>query len=54
MDSAKVLGVYIDDNLTWKDHISNVCKKAAMCIAILNKVIYIYQLQSICKLYIVY
>ena len=33
-------GVYIDDKLTWRDHISNVRKKTTMCIAIFNKVKY--------------
>ena len=34
---TKFFGVYIDDKLTWKDHISNVYKKTSMCIAIFNK-----------------
>ena len=40
MHSTTFFGVYFDDKLKWKDDISNVCKKTAMCIATLNKVEY--------------
>ena len=50
MDSAKFLGVYID-KLTWKGHISNVCKETAMCMAILNKVKYKLNTKSMYALY---
>ena len=32
--SARFLGVYIDDKLTWKDHISYISKKLAKSISI--------------------
>ena len=48
---TKFFGVYIDDKLTWKDHISNACMKTSMCIAILNKVKYILNTNSIYALY---
>ena len=35
----------------WNVHISNVCKKASMCIAILNKVKYIIYGKSMYALY---
>ena len=53
VDLTNFLAAYIDDKLTWKDHISNICKKTAMCIAILNKAKYIL-IQSPCMLYIVH
>ena len=51
MDSIKFFGVNIDDEQTWKDHISNVCKKAAMWIAIFNKVKYILNTKCMHALY---
>ena len=48
MDLTKFFGVYIDDKLTWKDHISNVCKKTSMCIVILNKVEHILSTDYVC------
>ena len=51
VDLTKNLGVYIDDKLSWKYHISDVCKKTSMCIAILNKVRYILNTKSMCALY---
>ena len=46
-----MLGVCIDDKLTWKYHISDVCKKIFMCIAILNTVKYILNTKSMYALY---
>ena len=51
MDPTKNLEVYIDDKLTWKYHISDVCKKTSMCIAIMNKVKYILNTKSMYALY---
>ena len=35
---AKFLGIKIDDNLTWKKQIDNVCKLLARNMGVLNKV----------------
>ena len=51
MDFTKLLGVYIDDKLKWKYHISDVCKKTSMCIAILSKVKYILSTKCMYALY---
>ena len=51
VDFTKNLGIYIDDKLTWKYHISDVCKKTSMCIAIMNKVKYILNTTSMHALY---
>ena len=51
MDLIKCLGVYNDDKVTSKDHISNVCKKMDMCIAILNKAKYVLNTKSMYALY---
>ena len=51
MDLTKISIVYIDDKLSWKYHISDVCRKISMCIAILNKVKYILNTKSIYALY---
>ena len=36
--SSRFLGVYIDDKMTWKDHISYICNKLAISISILHRV----------------
>ena len=46
-----ILGVYIDNKLKRKDHISNVCKKTDMCIAIFYKVKHILNTKSMCASY---
>ena len=35
---VKFLGVYIDEGLTWKSHISYICKKIAKSVNIMNRV----------------
>ena len=37
VNSIKFLGVYIDQNLTWKDHINHVSKKISKSIGIIHK-----------------
>ncbi len=37
VNSIKFLGVYIDQNLTWKDHINYVSKKISKSIGIIHK-----------------
>ena len=34
---SKMLGIFIDDKLTWKDHIQHVTKKVASAVGVLNK-----------------
>ena len=50
-NSTNFFGVYIDDRLSWKDRISNVCKKTFMCLGILNKVKYILNTNFVYALY---
>ena len=38
VEEAKFLGITIDENLTWKKQINNVCKQCARNIGVLNKV----------------
>ena len=35
---AKFLGITIDENITWKKHVENVCKLCSRNIGVLNKV----------------
>ena len=35
---AKILGITIDENFTWKKHVENVCKLCSRNIGVLNKV----------------
>ena len=35
---VKFLGVYIDEGLTWKSHISNICKKISKSVGIVHRV----------------
>ena len=51
VDSTKISGVFIDDRLAWKYHISDACRKISMCIAILNKVEYVLNTKSMYALY---
>ena len=37
IQSARFLGVYIDDKMTWKDHISYIFNKLARSISILHR-----------------
>ena len=51
VEEAKFLGITIDENLTWKKHIDNVCKRCARNIAVLNKVERFLPEQASYKLY---
>ena len=35
---VKLLGVYIDEGLTWKSHISYICKKISKSVGIMHRV----------------
>ena len=38
VNNAKFLGVIIDSALSWKDHITTLCKKVSKHIGIFNKI----------------
>ena len=48
---AKFLGVYIDDNLNWKKHISFVCNKVAKNIGIISRIRRVLPLKILISLY---
>ena len=37
VDNTKTLGVFIDENITWKAHINHVCKKVSKSIGVLRR-----------------
>ena len=49
--NAKFLGMTIDENLTWKSHIDNVCKLCSRNIGVLNKVKHFLPKPSLYQLY---
>ena len=51
VNSTKKLGVCIDHNLTWKEHISSVFQKVAKCTAIINRIKHIVNKDSLSFLY---
>ena len=51
VDEAKFLGITIDDTLSWKKQIDNVCKLCARNIGVLNKVKHFLPEQALYKLY---
>ena len=51
VEEAKFLGITIDDNLSWKKQIDNVCKLCARNIGVLNKVKRFLNEQALYKLY---
>lgn len=36
-EATKFLGVYIDQHLTWKDHISHICKKISKSVGVIHR-----------------
>ena len=48
--SAKFLGVCIDHNVTWKDHMSCVCLKVSKCTAIMNHIRHVVNKDSLTSL----
>ena len=48
---TKFLGVYIDENLSWKYHIENVCNKVSKSIGILYKSRHVLNKQLLKQLY---
>ena len=51
VNSVKYLGVLFDSNLTWKPHISELCKKISKTIGILSKIRYFVTLNILIMLY---
>ena len=51
LDNIKYLGVYIDQQFTWKSHINSVCKKIAPIIGILSKVRHLLTFPILRQLY---
>ena len=49
--STKFLGMIIDENLTWKSHIENVCKLCSRNLGVLNKVKHFLPKNSLYQLY---
>src|SRR6218665_205397 len=39
--SAKFLGVYVDEHLTWKDHIAHISNKVAKNVGIFSRISYL-------------
>ena len=50
-NSFKYLGVYVDNRLTWSDHIKVICKKIAKNIGIMSKLRHYLDLDSLRKVY---
>jgi hypothetical protein len=48
---AKFLGITIDENLTWKRHVNDVCNKCSRNIGVLNKLKYFLPKKSLYQLY---
>ena len=51
VEEAKFLGITIDENLSWKKQIDNVCKLCARNSGVLNKVKRFLPEQALYKLY---
>jgi len=49
--SSKFLGVYVDEHLTWKEHIKNISTKIAKNIGILSRISYLLPRNILINLY---
>ena len=38
ISNDKILGVFVDENLTWPDHVKHICKKVSSYIWLLSKI----------------
>ena len=50
-ESTKFLGVTIDSNLTWNNHINNICTSTSRSLGILYKLKYFLPQKTLCILY---
>ena len=48
---TEFLGIYIDENLTWKYHMDHICRKVSKSIEIMYKYRYIFSKRLMKKLY---
>ena len=48
---TEFLGIYIDENLTWKYHMDHICRKVSKSIEIMYKSRYIFSKTLMKKLY---
>ena len=48
---TEFLGIYIDENLTWKYHMDHICRKVSKNIEIMYKSRYIFSKRLMKKLY---
>ena len=48
---TEFLGIYIDENLTWKYHMDHICRKVSKSIEIMYKSRYIFSKSLMKKLY---
>ena len=48
---TEFLGIYIDENLTWKYHMDHICRKVSKSIEIMYKSRYIFSKRLMKKLY---
>ena len=49
--SAKFLGVYVDEHLTWKDHIAHISNKVAKNVGIFSRISYLLPRNTLNNLY---
>ena len=51
VSNDKILGVFVDDNLVWSDHVRHVCKKISSYIWLLSKIKYFLSLEHRVQFY---
>ena len=51
VNSTKFLGVLIDDNLTWKEHVNDICQKVSRTVGVMNRLKHIIPRKILLTLY---
>ena len=51
VSNDKILGVFVDDNLVWSDHVKHICKKISSDIWLLSKIKYFLSLEHRVQFY---
>ena len=51
VSNDKILGVFVDDNLVWSDHVRHICKKISSYIWLLSKIKYFLSLEHRVQFY---